>query len=135
MPYCPKCLSEYRSGITHCADCGAALVAGSAPEPSQAPPPDVEVIRLCHVADPSEADIIRAALAEAGIQCMVQEHGPITARLARVVDGATHDHAIIYVTRNRLEEAQRVLDGLRSAEIEWPEGMEPEESGDAVESD
>jgi len=135
MPYCPNCLSEYLPGVSRCSDCGAKLVEGAPVEPKSEFRPDTEVVRLCYVADPAEADIIRAALAEAGIQCMVQEHGPITARLARVVDGATHDHAIIYVTRNRLEEAQRVLDGLRSAEIEWPEGMEPEESGDAVESD
>ena len=132
MPYCPNCLSEYRTSITHCADCGAALVAGSPPDASPAPPRDVELVRLCQVADPSEADIIKAALAEAGIQCMVQEHGPITARLTRVVDGATHDYAIMYVTRNRLEEARRVLDGLRSAEFQWPVGMEPDDSGDAV---
>jgi len=129
MAYCPYCRSDYRPGLTHCADCGAALLPGSAPEPPQAPLPKVDVVRLCQ-AHVGEADIIRAALAEAGIRSMVQEHGPITARLTRLSDGATEDYAIVYVTSNRLEEARQVLAALRSADYQWPHGMEPNDSGD-----
>ena len=28
--WCPKCKTEYRDGITECADCGTQLVEGSA---------------------------------------------------------------------------------------------------------
>ena len=126
MPYCPKCLSEYRPGVTRCSDCGAKLV-----EPDPAPPGDwasgPDVVRLCE-AQVGEADIIRAALAEAGIQSMVQEHGPITAPLTRLSDGATDDYAIIYVTSNRLKEALQLLEELQSSQFQWPEEMEPDES-------
>ena len=129
MAYCPKCLSEYRPGVTRCSDCGAVLA-----EPGPPPPADwtsgPDVVRLCE-AHVGEADIIRAALAEAGIQSMVQEHGPITARLTRLSDGASDDYAIIYVTSNRLAEALRVLDELQSSQVQWPEGMEPEEPAGA----
>jgi hypothetical protein len=66
---------------------------------------------------------------------VIHEHGPITARLTRVADGATHDYAVIYVTKNRLEEARRVLAEIQSAPVEWPEGMEPEEGDGNREDD
>ncbi|MFB3881455.1 MAG: hypothetical protein ACE149_09325 [Armatimonadota bacterium] len=125
MAYCPKCLSEYRPGVTRCSDCGESLVASDPAQSSDwGSMPDV--VRLCetHV---GEADIIRAALAEAGIQSMVQGHGPITAELTRLSDGATEDYAIIYVTSNRLEAAMAVLEELQSSDLQWPEGMEPDE--------
>jgi hypothetical protein len=135
MPYCPKCLTEHREGVVRCSDCGVGLVGGAPPVQPAPERPDTEVVRLCRVADPSEADIIKAALAEAGIQSLVRQHGPMTGELARVVDGATHDYAIIYVTANRLREAQQLLDGLRSAQFEWPEGMEPDDSADGGENE
>ncbi len=126
--HCPKCRFEYRQGVSRCPDCGAKLEAGPAPEAKGTlVSADTELVRLCRVADPTEAEILRAALAEAGIQSLVQEHGPITARLSRVADGATHDYAFVYVTRNRLAEAREVLAAVESSEIEWPEGMEPDE--------
>jgi hypothetical protein len=94
--------------------------------------PETEVVRLCRVTDPSEGDILRAALAEAGILATVRRHGPITGELGRVTDGLTEDYASVYVTRNRLEEARRVLEAVQSAEVEWPEGMEPDDSTDEV---
>jgi hypothetical protein len=134
MPYCPNCLSEYRPGVARCSDCGVELVAGPPPQPGGLSS-DTEVVRLCYVADPAEAEVIKAVLAEAGIQSFVREHGPLTGQLTRVADGVTHDYAIVFVTRNRIEDAQRLLGELRSAQFQWPEGMEPDESGDAVESD
>ncbi len=94
--------------------------------------PDTELVRLCRVADPSEADILRAALAEAEISATVRRHGPITGELGRVTDGMTEDYASVYVTRNRLDEARQVLEAVRSAEVEWPEGMEPDDSTDGA---
>jgi hypothetical protein len=135
MPYCPKCLAAYRAGVLRCSDCGCELLQGMPPVEPSAERPNTEVVRLCVVPDPAEADIIKAALAEAGIQSLVQEHGPITARLTRVADGATHDYAIIYVTANRLQEAEQVLAALRSAPVQWPEGMEPDESADRAEGE
>jgi uncharacterized Zn finger protein (UPF0148 family) len=136
MAYCAKCKFEYRRGVTRCPDCGGKLVQGELPrEKAALPPAETESVQLCRIADPSEAEIVKAALAEAGILSVIHEHGPITARLTRVADGATHDYAVIYVTKNRLEEARRVLAEIQSAPVEWPEGMEPEEGDGNREDD
>jgi hypothetical protein len=127
MPFCPKCKSEYRPGVARCRDCGAALVEALPPEPWQ-PTPETELAVLCRGVEPGEAEVMREVLAQAGIACSVRTFGPITGDLARVADGVTHDACTILVTRNRLKEAERVLEEARSARVEWPEGMEPSES-------
>jgi hypothetical protein len=137
MPFCPTCRFEYREGITHCPECGVDLVAELPPAEEAAPPPDpdTELVELIRMGDPSQAEVIQAALREAGIQTMLKTHGPITGRLASVVDGATHDQGIIYVTRNRLEEARQILEAVQTGPVEWPEGMEPTEAGEEDEDD
>jgi len=129
MPFCPSCRFEYREGITRCRDCGVELVAELPPEDAQPPlpTPETELVELCRVRDTNEGDLIQAALREAGIACNLKTHGAITADLARVVDGATSELAIIHVTRNRLDEAREVLATVRSLPFVWPEGMEPAE--------
>jgi uncharacterized Zn finger protein len=120
--------------MTHCPECGTLLteqMPAPCPEPRRryvggVPDPGTERVELCRVADPSEADIIRATLAEAGIVSLVKTHGVITALRATVVDGTSGDLAVVYVTRNRLAEAQRVLAAARSQPPEWPPGMEPD---------
>jgi hypothetical protein len=91
-------------------------------------------VPLARIADPAEAEVLKAALAQAGIRSVVQVHGPISVYLTRVADGVTHDYAIVYVTRNRLEEAQRVLAEIRTAPVQWPAGMEPENDEEASSS-
>ena len=132
MSYCPNCNFEYRAGITRCPDCGEALLDGTPPPPEQAPlpSPDTESVRLCTVPDPSEAEIVTAALFEAGIPALVRRHGPLTGELATIADGATHDYAIILVPKNRFGEAKTVLAELQSGPVQWPEGMEPDETDD-----
>ncbi len=129
MPYCPSCNFEYHRGITRCPDCGAALREGTPPPPKETPlpSPETESVPLCTVPDPTEAEIVRAALAEHGISALIRRQGPITGELGRVTDGLTDDYAIILVSRNRLVEARRILADLQSGPIEWPEGMEPDD--------
>ncbi len=130
MPHCPKCRSEYRDGMTQCAECGAALVPG-APSAEEAPllgDPETEPVLLCAVSDSSEAEILCGALRDAGIFCIQQTSGPITARLALVTDGQTpEDCTRLHVAKHRLPEARAILDALRTTPFRWPEGMEPEE--------
>jgi len=125
MPFCPQCKLEYRSGTVRCPDCGVGLTA-EVPE-APAGPRGQPAVRLCRLPDPSAGDIVRAALAEAGIPAFVQRHGPISGELSRVTDGLTEDCAIVLVPADRLEEARRILTILESAPVQWPEGMSPEE--------
>jgi hypothetical protein len=127
MPYCPNCKLEYRPGITRCPDCGQALLDGDLPPPAPVPlpSPDTESVLLCTVPDPTEADIVHALLAEAGIPSVVRRQGPLTGELATIADGATIDYAFILVAKNRLDEAKQVLANMQSTSIQWPPGMEP----------
>jgi len=125
MPYCPECGFEYRPGHTHCPDCSVALRPGAPPEASA--PPNIRLTRLSIFADPSEAEIVRAALAEADIPCLLRKHGPITGELGSVTDGITEDYAILLVPEDRFDEASRLLARVQSAPFEWPEGMEPDD--------
>ena len=125
MPYCPSCEMEYQAGVRSCPDCGVELVDGSPPQPAASR--GVPVVRLCTVGDPSEGDLIQAALGEAGIPATVRRHGPITGELGRVTDGMTEDYAIVSVPEDRLAEARDLLESLKKGEFEWPEGMDPDE--------
>ena len=129
MPHCPQCKSEYLSGVAHCSECGTPLREDPPPDGPLRPgfPRDTEVVPLCRVSDPAEAEIMQMVLTEAGIACHLQTSGALTAYQARVADGATSDYAILLVTRNRVEEARRVLAAARSGPVQWPQGMEPEE--------
>jgi len=132
MPYCPNCKLEYRPGIARCPDCGQPLLDGALPPPAPVPlpSPDTESVLLCTVPDPTEADIVHALLAEAGISSLVRRQGPLTAELTTIADGATLDYALIFVTKNRLQEAKQVLANMQSTSVEWPAGMEPSDEED-----
>jgi hypothetical protein len=134
VAHCPECRFEYHDRVRVCPDCGQTLRPGPLPPADERPvDSETELVRLCRVSDPNQADILKALLAEAGVPALIQEHGPITARLTRVVDGATHDYAFILVSRNRLAEAARVLQEIETAPVQWPEGMEPDETEGEVE--
>jgi len=126
MPYCPRCMFEYKEGVTRCLDCAEDLLPGSPPA-AESPIIGAAPVRLCTVPDVNAGDILVAVLADNGIPAFARRHGPITGDLGRVTDGHTEDYSIIMVPPGRLEEAQRVLTALASGPVEWPEGMEPEE--------
>jgi hypothetical protein len=129
MPYCPTCRLEYLPHVRRCPDCDQPLVdhLPPPPQPPPAPPSDAGLVHLCTVPDPTEAEIVKAALAEASIPALIRRHGPLTGELAVVADGATHDYAIILVPRHLRAQARQLLNEIRSGPVEWPEGMEPEE--------
>ena len=61
--YCPNCRTEYKEGITTCADCGATLIV-------QLPPDDTdrsELVTIYRSHELSEIAIAKSILEEAGI--------------------------------------------------------------------
>ena len=92
-------------------------------------------MELRRVRDTNEAELVKAALSEAGIACIVRTHGAITGELARVVNGATSELVVIYVTRNRVQQAREVLATLQNLPFVWPEGMEPVEGDEEDDED
>jgi hypothetical protein len=132
MPFCPKCGYEYVPGIETCPECRAAL----SPEP---PPPAPEEIpeayvRLVTLSDPAAAPVFQGTLQEAGVRVIVRNYGPITGALAAVADDITEDYSVLFVPEHQLEQALRIVEAMEHGPTEWPEGMEPEEEGQAGES-
>jgi hypothetical protein len=74
--WCPACRTEYRDGVTRCADCGTALVDATPPRPSQRHEshqlvsgpfaPDDDVVELM-TTTAAEAEVTAAHLRSAGI--------------------------------------------------------------------
>ena len=131
MPFCPSCRFEYREGISRCRECGVELVAELPPEQAQSPvpTPETELVELCRIRDPNRLAVLQAALREAGIAALLRTHGVLTAYQV-APERAQFDDVMLYVTRNRLEEAQVILQAVQGAAIVWPEGMEAAEGED-----
>ncbi len=70
MPFCPKCRTEYVSGVARCADCGAALVAALSPEPV---PDDVHWVELPSFPTLPEGEMVQAELERRGIRTMLKK--------------------------------------------------------------
>ena len=93
-----------------------------------APRPGTEPVHLCRVASAMEAEVVRSALSAAGIPSAAHSHGVIHAYLAKTTQHAAGDYVLIFVPRNAVEDARRVLAAVASSAIQWPEGMGPEDA-------
>jgi len=115
--------AEYRAEVAACADCGTPLVdPGGVEETSAAE--RIDLRRLDEPIDPALAPIVVAMLEEAGIRHDLTGEGVQdlfgAGRLGtgwNVLTGPVR----LRVESARLDEARRVVDAARSAEIE-PEG-------------
>lgn len=64
--YCPECRSEYREGFSQCADCEVALVE-TLPPLESTPHPDLHLVTVLEIGDPSLLAIAESLLQEQGI--------------------------------------------------------------------
>lgn len=64
--YCPECRSEYREGFSRCADCEVALVE-TLPPLETTPHPDLHLVTVLEVGDPSLLAVAESLLQEQGI--------------------------------------------------------------------
>ena len=110
--YCPKCRSEYREGIVHCADCDVSLVETQSPESHD------ELVPVFNTADAALLPIIKSVLDAAGIPYLVQgeEHLGLFP-LGRFATGVSKRAlgAIVHVPADRADEARDLLTGVTEA--------------------
>ena len=73
-------VSEYEDHVTACADCGAELVPGPAPEPDALedrpePDPDAVLVSLVRLRDATVLTVLRSRLEDAGIPYLAEGAG------------------------------------------------------------
>lgn len=105
MPWCPQCKTEYRPGVTHCADCGCPLV-------EQLPQEEIcfsgEPVLLTEVTHDAEAVLITQLLEDNGIP--VLRHGCNEAdHLSMLYTGATLCGQKLYVSADQLSRAKELI--------------------------
>jgi hypothetical protein len=70
--FCPVCESEYQSGITNCADDGAALVERLPTEGVFGDKSEARFITLHTLSSPAEAEMVNDILRQNGVRSVVQ---------------------------------------------------------------
>ena len=113
--YCPNCRTEYKEGITVCADCGAALVAVL--EPIDERP---EMVTVLETVDLSEVALAKSILDEADIQYYAKGELPMEQLSIGPVE--------IQVDRRDQEQAKELLESMA-------EGFPQEHFNDSAEDD
>lgn len=119
MPWCPICKTEYRSGFTHCADCGAELVenlpesivSASLYQPAQP-------AFLMHCPTTFEADATVALLHSFDIPCFSQPD----MSAEKAYTGVSMTGERIFVEQERLTEATEIVSGFRRGRGKIDEG-------------
>jgi hypothetical protein len=74
MPFCPRCRSEYRQGVSRCPECEVGLVDQLPPAPELVWDPR-EWVTVDESGDESEALILEGFFSEAGLAVRLQRHG------------------------------------------------------------
>ncbi len=123
MPFCPKCLSEYKPTINHCNDCDLDLVRELTDENRIHDVSQASMIELRTFATAAEAEMIRGVLEQNDLRSMLQ--GETSS--AGLFPAATS--VSLLVDERDLEQAKELIDAYLEAEIvvEDSEVGQPEE--------
>ena len=70
MPFCPECRIEYIRTVSHCSDCGAALIEQLPEEPALG---DVKWVMLAELPSEVEGNMLREALEAEGIRTLLRK--------------------------------------------------------------
>jgi hypothetical protein len=121
--FCPQCMSEYREGVTKCADCGVPLVR-QLPVAEETPPgPNLDEMTLVlRTYDEGELLMVKSLLEAAGIPVHVPGAALTELTDDNVFGGPSFaaGPAQLFVPADRAEEAKEVLKS--------PPAIEDEES-------
>lgn len=93
--WCPKCKTEYRDGITECADCGTQLVEGSAE--------DFETVDICNLKDEEMAERFVGYLEYSKVKGAVKQY-----------DEETESYKVI-VPEKMAKKAEKLFEGFLTA--------------------
>jgi len=107
MPWCQKCKTEYRGGVTRCSDCGSELVE-VLQQIEEYPKNDSESF-LMSVRDRIEADIVEGFLNSNGIPVLRKYKG--AGAFVDLYLGISYTGVDLYVPRSMLEHAKEILSG------------------------
>jgi hypothetical protein len=113
--FCPNCRTEYKEGITTCADCGAALVQALEPIDERS-----EMVTVLETADLSEVALAKSILEEADIPFYAKGEIPMEQLSVGPVE--------IQVDRRDSEQARELLESMA-------EGLPQEHFNDSAEDD
>jgi hypothetical protein len=98
--FCPKCRTEYKEGITVCADCGTPLVDKLPPKM----PELSELVTVLSTGDLSSVALAKSILDEAGISYLAKGEYPMEQLAVGPVE--------IQVDRQDQAQARELLEGL-----------------------
>ncbi len=125
--WCPNCGSEYRSGYTHCSDCGHELVREPPevvePEVDQRPPFDPhaigpELVEIGSYGGRLEGEMIRSLLRGSGIESMLTGDGTIYTEAYPLTVGPLSQVKVLV----RPEDEERAREVILTAGTYEPDG-------------
>lgn len=111
MPFCPKCLFEYKKGINHCNDCDVDLVEELTTENPIPDDSKAELVELRSFTTTTEGEMIQQLLEQNDIRSLVQ--GATSG--GGLFPAATS--AVLLVDERDLEKASEIVDAYLESEI------------------
>ncbi len=104
MPFCASCGYEYVQGVTVCPDCGLPLQ--SEQQPSE--PKEEEWVPLHPLPGPVYAEMVKEALARAGIPAVLRQDA-VSGALGSKGTGAVGSEALLLVPKRHRRRAANIL--------------------------